>query len=144
MTDASRRRANATDSLAISLTVRQWQTIDATMDNIAQGARKLGDDDRAAQALRVREQGWRQVGGWQGHDVFPPWPPSDDVAHVALGADTWSFVLDGLNAGIGTSESLLLNPRLNDSVRAEQRASLSLSHEAAARVRDALAPVDNS
>ena len=133
-----------TNSLVPALTVRHWQTIDGTMDNIAQVARQLGDDDRAVRALWVREQGWRQICGWQGNDVFPPWPPSDDVAHVALTADIWFFVLDGLNTSTGTSESLLLNPRLNDASRAEQRASINLGREAAARVQDALASVDNS
>jgi hypothetical protein len=132
-----------TDPLAISLTVLHWQSIDATMDNVAQTARALDDENSATQALQVREQGWRQVGGWRGDDMFPPWPPSDQLANVVLNADTWLFVLDGLTASIRTSESLLHNPQLNDASRAEQQASIDLGSAVAARVQDAFKAVDN-
>ena len=58
--------------IALQLTARQWATIDATMDNVAQDAQDSYEDPEPAGA--IREAGRQQV-PWVGRDRR--WPPMD-------------------------------------------------------------------
>ena len=96
-------------AIALQLTVRQWATIDATMDNAAHNARDSFEDPEPAHG--VREAGWQQV-PWVGQDR--QWPPMDQVLTISLRRDQWELALDVLAADdpiyedLGDLESLRL------------------------------------
>jgi hypothetical protein len=103
--------------------VRDWQRIDATMDNTGAVERVDGDPARAETAGRVREEGWRAI------DAHPDagagrvgWPPDESELTIRLDAPTWAFVVEELRRW-GDVEQGLLD-------RASSPADLAQWHEA--------------
>jgi hypothetical protein len=74
--------------LSLSLTARQWATIDATLDNSEQNAIDSGDDP--ARASVIRHAGWDQV-PWVGPEKA--WPPDDSVVVISLRRTQWDHAL---------------------------------------------------
>ena len=96
-------------AIALQLTVRQWATIDATMDNAAHNARDSFEDPEPADS--IRETGRQQV-PWVGPDR--QWPAMEQVLTMSFRRDQWQFALEQLTADdpiyekLGDLESLHL------------------------------------
>jgi hypothetical protein len=85
------------DLLEMTLPVRDWSLIDATMDNTVSIAAQNGNAPLVDRGRQVRETGWaavrrhpRRKEGWGG------WPPQDEELSVALPSDAWRFIASEL------------------------------------------------
>lgn len=105
-------------NLRLSLTARQWATIDAQMDNSAYMMREaaaargevseedmprlgfLGLDDLPRS---IRQSGSTQV-PWVGPDQL--WPPDDQVLSIELSDTQWQFIATELRNAAGVYEHL--------------------------------------
>jgi hypothetical protein len=97
----------------VGMTTRQWQVIDAVVDNEVVTRAEEGDEHFADIGLRVREAGWDQVIGESGS-----WPPDDHVVTVILPLDQWGLVVSSLDswAGSDPGEGALALPVLREVV----------------------------
>lgn len=77
---------------AVELVTRQWQVIDAVVDNEVNTRAEEGDERFVTVGLSVREAGWDQVLGGSG-----TWPPDDQVVTVTLTLDQWGLVVSSLD-----------------------------------------------
>jgi hypothetical protein len=80
-------------AVSLTLTSRQWATVDATMDNAGQTARDVGKDPEPA--ARIRQAGWEQV-PWVGR--AREWPPADQLIVITLGRAQWDMIVAQLIA----------------------------------------------
>jgi hypothetical protein len=80
------------DPFAHVLTVRQWQVVDAVLDNLGAVERVGGDEAVAERAGRLREVGWAanrahpRAGSGRGG-----WPATDDIMPIELSSSDWQF-----------------------------------------------------
>lgn len=95
MPDADLSDSDAPVQLSIS--VKDWQWLDATIDNAVAMASVAGDEDAVEQGRRIRTAGWeaarvhpRNKDGWAG------WPPVDDDLTVSLSPAAWYFAIQEL------------------------------------------------
>lgn len=86
-------------TIAVRLTTRQWQIIDAHIDNEISVETVDGDNRRVIDtAVKIREQGWRQVAGWTpGAAGTASWPPDDQAVTVRLTGHEWDLVTESLS-----------------------------------------------
>ena len=104
MTAAGRRGADR----AVTLTVRQWQYIDAVLDNQLRLAAETGDPRRVLDTGRsIREAGWDQV-AHRTPEVSGPgnWPPGHQMVAVVLGSSQWELVLTCLGHSAEVDEGI--------------------------------------
>jgi len=89
------------------LTVDDWQTVDAVLDNLGAVERVGGDEAVAAQADRLREVGWaaNHVHPHRGAG-FGGWPAEDDVLPISLSRDDWAFARDAIDDAIVVARAL--------------------------------------
>ena len=76
----------------VTMTVREWQYIDAVIDNTVSIAAVDGPREHVDQGQAVRQAGWDQLvpdGG--------DWPPDDEEARVTLSPAQWHFVAQQLD-----------------------------------------------
>jgi len=108
-------------SVPVTLTARQWATIDATMDNAVHAA--IDDYLDHAPAMEIREAGWAQV-PWVGAEK--QWPPDGQLISIELSDDQWDLVF----AELASSDASYV--RLGD------EAGRALGQDAAAALRGGL------
>ena len=84
---------------ARSVTVKTWQTIDSTMDNVRAVA-SIDDPIRALRASEVRQQGWLQVAGRAADGEQLPWPALTETRSVLLRDEQWLFISESLDAAV--------------------------------------------
>jgi hypothetical protein len=77
---------------AVQLTTRQWQVVDAVVDNEVNTRAEEGDERFVAVGLSVREAGWDQVTG-----ETRTWPPDEQIATVTLSLEQWGLVVSSLD-----------------------------------------------
>ncbi|GIG20638.1 hypothetical protein Cch01nite_13620 [Cellulomonas chitinilytica] len=105
----------------ITMPVRDWQLIDATVDNTVAVAAVDGDDDRVATGRRVRRTGWAASAAHPHvDDGSLGWPPPDAFLSVGLRLADWSFVLAELEGWAAVSERVGLTEEPDDSARIER------------------------
>ncbi|MEU6206949.1 hypothetical protein ABZ814_25555 [Micromonospora musae] len=76
----------------VTMTVRQWQIIDATLDNEVDTAVMNGDPEHVvALGRNVRQTGWEQVVG-----SAEQWPPDDEMTSITLIGVQWELVTGSL------------------------------------------------
>lgn len=120
---------------AVVLTVRQWQTIDAALDNTASTAAQDGDVDTVQRARGLREHGWLLARAHpRTSDGQLGWPPLDDVFHIDLDPIEWQFVRAQLERWAAVGRTLLVSDRLAGTSHAEQEASLALLDDVLAAI----------
>jgi hypothetical protein len=103
--------------------VRDWQRIDATMDNTGSIAREDGRLTLADRADHVRDEGWRAVHEHPEAGLGRVgWPPDDAELAIRLDAATWAFVCAELRGWADVDRQLLARARPAD--RAVHRESL--------------------
>lgn len=85
---------NSAESVEVTISVGDWQIIDANIDNSVDIAAEDGDHRVLDPGRRVRNAGWeaarlhpRSGAGLVG------WPPTDDELSVTLPITAWRFVL---------------------------------------------------
>jgi hypothetical protein len=104
--------------VVLTLTARQWATIDATMDNAVHAA--IDDFADHSQAMAIREAGWEQV-PWVGE--AKQWPPDEQMIGIALRREQWDLVLAELDgdaasyARLGDATGLALGQDAGTAVR---------------------------
>jgi hypothetical protein len=79
---------------AVELITRQWQVIDAVVDNEVNTRAEEGDERFVDVGLSVRQAGWDQVMG-----ESSSWPSDDRIVTMILSPDQWGLVtaaLDGV------------------------------------------------
>jgi hypothetical protein len=82
----------------VKLTTRQWQVIDAVVDNEVNTRAEEGDADFVNTGRGVREAGWDQVAHWTpGTPGSGTWPPVEQIVTVTLTSDQWSLVVLSLD-----------------------------------------------
>jgi hypothetical protein len=108
--------------------VRDWQRIDATMDNTGSIAAENGEEALADQAHRVREEGWRALHEHpQAGLGRAGWPPDDAELTVHLDAPTWAFVCTELRRWAEVERMALADSRTTARHRRDLRESLRWS-----------------
>jgi hypothetical protein len=118
------------DVVRRALTVRQWQTIDGTLDNLASTEQVDGDLAKAEHARRIRAVGWAVLRSHpQAGLGSVGWPPDDSRFEVALPQEDWDFVTAAVTRSSEVGRELLGDPRLHAAVRAEQAASVALEDD---------------
>ncbi|MBT2549734.1 hypothetical protein [Arthrobacter sp. ISL-65] len=95
MSDA--RQEDSDIPVEVSMSVKDWQWLDATIDNTVAMAAADGNDRAVEQGHRIRSTGWeaarihpRSKDGWAG------WPPVDDELSVSLPVSDWHFAIQEL------------------------------------------------
>ncbi|MHA6668561.1 hypothetical protein ACX3O0_06785 [Homoserinimonas sp. A447] len=95
----------------ITMQVRDWLIIDATIDNtIAMEA--VGGDTNVVQLGR----GIRQAGGAQARrhprkaDGWGSWPPLDDYLEITLDPSTWVFIVEQLRRWAAVANRIPTTP----------------------------------
>ena len=91
---------NSAESIEVTISVGDWQIIDATIDNSVDMAAEDGDQRVLDQGRRVRNAGWEaaRLHPRSGEGLVG-WPPTDDELSVTLPITGWRFVLDELHDG---------------------------------------------
>lgn len=85
---------------AVKLTTRQWQIIDAVLDNEIAVTIVNGDESGITDAARsIRETGWAQAATADG------WRPVDHVVEITLQTQRWGVVLEALDRWARVMES---------------------------------------
>lgn len=84
-------------SLTISVPVRLWLWIDATVDNTIVVDSADGNDESAAAGRQVRECGWRAISSYSGELSPIGWPPDEYPLTIALDRNRWIWVRDELD-----------------------------------------------
>jgi hypothetical protein len=77
---------------AVELTTRQWQVVDAAVDNEVNTRAEEGDERFVDVGLGVRQAGWDQVTG-----ESRTWPPGAQVVTMTLSLEQWGLVVSSLN-----------------------------------------------
>lgn len=108
------------DRVTVRMTVRDWATVDAELDNTSSGSRVDGPQGKADLADAIRDAGRVQV-PWQGQD----WPPMSDWLDVTLSRSQWAFALAEVEGSISVYEEL------------DDQESADLGRAAAAAIRSA-------
>ena len=80
------------DAHAVTMTLREWQYVDAVMDNTASMAAVNGRRQQESLARSIRQAGWDQV---QGTDKV--WPDKGVQTRVSLPFASWRFVTQQLD-----------------------------------------------
>lgn len=87
--------------MELSLTARQWATVDASMDNAAWAERASGGDDGPVRAIR---QAGRDQVPWVGPEK--QWPADEEAMTISLTPDQWEFVVRCLERDAPSYEEL--------------------------------------
>jgi hypothetical protein len=89
---------NSAESVEVTISVGDWQIIDATIDNSVDIAAEDGDQRVLDQGRRVRNAGWEaaRLHPRSGEGLVG-WPPTDDELSITLPIAAWRFVLDELH-----------------------------------------------
>jgi hypothetical protein len=83
-----------TPKCRLDVSTRQWQRIDACIDNEVDVEVVNGDPKGVVEAGHgIREQGWRQIAGWEPGGSRSAWPPADATVSVELTLSEWELVL---------------------------------------------------
>jgi len=83
-------------SLTVSIPVRVWQWIDATVDNTVVIDAADGNEESAFIGLHVRQCGWRAISSYSGDLSSIGWPPDDYPLSIVLHRNHWIWVRDEL------------------------------------------------
>lgn len=109
------------DAHTATMTVRQWQIIDAILDNEVDTAVMNGDPQRVVALGRsVRQAGWEQIIGSE-----EGWPPDEEVISITLAGRQWELVTGSLDRWsvaaeqIGQSDEAQLGRRIRSAVSAQ-------------------------
>ncbi|MEQ7736388.1 hypothetical protein [Escherichia coli] len=83
--------------MKITIPVKDWLLIDATVDNTDAIAAQDGDTATAAFGHAIRESGWEasRSHARAGQGVVG-WPPEDDELILDLPVESWRFIVDQL------------------------------------------------
>ena len=89
---------NSAESIELTMSVGDWQIVDATVDNSVDIAAEDGNHRVLDQGRRVRHAGWEaaRLHPRSGEGLVG-WPPTDDELSVTLPITAWRFVLDELH-----------------------------------------------
>jgi hypothetical protein len=116
---------------AVQLTTRQWQVVDAVVDNEVNTRAEEGDERFVAVGLSVREAGWDQVTG-----ETRTWPPDEQIVTVTLSLEQWGLVVSSLDI----LTSIQINDTTGDDAEAPRTLREVIFHpggQAASRMADA-------
>lgn len=108
-------------SHTVTMMKREWQVIDAVLDNEVDMAIMNGDPRQVvALGESIRQAGWDQVAG-------DDWPPDNKVQSVTLTDSQWKLVTDSLDRWAATSESIgqVLEAQLKRDIHAVISAQLT-------------------
>lgn len=112
------------------LSVRQWQTIDAILDNLAATEQVDGDPSAAQRAGRLREVGWDALHSHpQAGQGTAGWPPDDSPFDVALTADDWDFARLAVERSTAVIRILHADSEPDSRVRQVHAAALALGED---------------
>ncbi|TDC31400.1 hypothetical protein E1211_22555 [Micromonospora sp. 15K316] len=76
----------------VTMTVRQWQIIDATLDNEVDTAVMNGSPPHEVGLGRsARQTGWEQIAGSE-----EQWPPDEEMTSITLTGPQWKLVIGSL------------------------------------------------
>jgi len=105
----------------VTMSVGDWQLIDATVDNSVSIAAVDGDELCVTTGRRVRQAGWTASASHPlvKHGVLG-WPPVDVPITIYLPVEDWSFVLAELARWAAVSESTGIVEERDDSARIER------------------------
>lgn len=82
--------------MKITVTVKDWLLIDATINNTVTIASQDGDSATAS-GHSIREVGWEASRSHPRAGQGPVgWPPEDEELTIDLSAESWHFVVDQL------------------------------------------------
>lgn len=83
--------------IEVSMSVKDWQWLDGTIDNTVAMDSADGDTGTMEQGRRIRSAGWeaarvhpRSKDGWAG------WPPFDEELIISLPATAWHYAIQEL------------------------------------------------
>lgn len=83
--------------MKITMTVKDWVFIDATVDNTVPIAAQGGDAATAASGYAIRESGWEASRSHpKAEQGLVGWPPEDEELTLDLPVEAWRFVIDQL------------------------------------------------
>ncbi|WP_146615598.1 hypothetical protein [Nonomuraea aridisoli] len=83
--------------LIITMPLRHWGLIDASMDNDASVETVNGNRQRADLARSIRRAGWDQIAHWTpGVPGSGSWPPPDELVKPKLTIAQWLLTIDVL------------------------------------------------
>ena len=118
------------ESIELTMSVGDWQIVDATVDNSVDIAAEDGNHRVLDQGRRVRHAGWEaaRLHPRSGEGLVG-WPPTDDELSVTLPITAWRFVLDELHRWDRVEAEL----EGNDQERPESR-SLAIARFLAERI----------
>lgn len=121
---------NSAESIELTMSVGDWQIVDATVDNSVDIAAEDGNHRVLDQGRRVRHAGWEaaRLHPRSGEGLVG-WPPTDDELSVTLPITAWRFVLDELHRWDRVEAEL----EGNDQERPESR-SLAIARFVAERI----------
>lgn len=102
MSKAEMPEIDQSKACEIKMTTRQWQIIDATIDNEIDTAATSGRGAELGNS--VRQAGWNQIVGTTG-----VWPPENQVIFITMPGRQWHFVTTALSGWAAVSESLDLH-----------------------------------
>ena len=78
-------------SISLTLTARQWATVDACMDNLVSIAVVKGEDVSLPRS--IRQAGWDQI-PWVGESRL--WPPMAQLVTIDLSLEQWQLAVSRL------------------------------------------------
>ncbi|QDY11199.1 hypothetical protein FJK98_32035 [Micromonospora sp. HM134] len=106
---------------AVDMTVRQWQIIDATIDNEVDTEITNGDPGGVVSlGGSIRQAGWDQA-----TDATRAWLPEGEVITITLSGRQWRLVVDALSRwaevsdGIGNREECQLRRQVRAAVEGQ-------------------------
>ncbi|WP_435736012.1 hypothetical protein V5D56_14535 [Cellulosimicrobium sp. PMB13] len=82
--------------IEIVFRMRDWHSVDGTLDNTGATERVGGDEALAASAGRLREAGWAAAARHPSRRPEWGWPPEDDELAVTLDRTDWELVVHEL------------------------------------------------
>ncbi|QOD05669.1 hypothetical protein [Pseudarthrobacter sp. BIM B-2242] len=96
--------------MRITMPVKDWLLIDATIDNTVAIAAQNGEAATAAHGNAIRESGWEASRSHAKAGQGPVgWPPEDEELSLDLTAESWHFVVEQLRRWDNVDD--LMSPR---------------------------------
>jgi hypothetical protein len=95
-----------TQALSISMPLRDWLFVDAEMDNSAQNAIEVEDDQVATQAHAIRAIGWIATGHTTDSSPRRAAGHRSEQVSVSLTTADWLFVVECLLVGGSLAEAV--------------------------------------
>jgi hypothetical protein len=112
----------------ITMPVKDWLLIDATIDNTDAIAAQNGEAATAAYGHAIRENGWEVCRSHPMAGQGPVgWPPEDEDLDLDLPVEAWRFIVDQLRRWDMVEESI--NPRREEAPESRKQALARLLEE---------------